>query len=291
MPALDYWDIAAKRPSCLMAVTPYRGGTWASMLKPGVAMPSATPRNFAMEPATWYNAARAYADADWSHDFTFRFEFEISSNTDGSIFYAAPASTMFCLYQYSTGRINTFTSILKASSGFTNYVILELHPAGSFLSGRHVAKMVVSGTTVTVYLDEVLVTSAMSQPRNTPSSFVAPGSTRSYIYDAFIRDDTTGKTVWSYPTWAEDKRLLTFTNVRTDRGVFEAANTSLGWSIKTQLTGTAGTVIERRPSGVYVNSGKFNASTGIYTGLAADQLLTLLAFDYTLTAAEIAQFK
>ena len=85
--------------------------------------------------------------------------------------------------------------------------------------------------------------------------------------------------------------LLVFTNVRTDRGVFEAANTSLGWSIKTQLTGTVGTVIECRTTGIYVNSGKFNATTGIYTGLATDQLIYLLAFDYVLTAAEIAAFK
>lgn len=41
MGAIDYWIQAAKRPSCLMAVSPYQGGAWLSPMRTGVAMPQA----------------------------------------------------------------------------------------------------------------------------------------------------------------------------------------------------------------------------------------------------------
>lgn len=296
MPALSFWDIAAKRPSCLMAVTPYRGGTWASMLKPGVAMPSPVMRDFSTEPAKWYDFLTILR-AIGTHDFKWSITFKATAYTaGGGVFFLSWGSTIFSFGVWSSNsdQPNLRTLVTKITN--ENYIDASVISSGeSTQYDEYMVEISRSNGVVTLVINGVtrgILTGQSNVDLSTLSS--APTLHSNYacnIPGSTLEDLTTNKVVWSYPTWAEDKRLLTLANVRTDRGVFEAANASSGWTIKTQVTGTVGTVIERRPSGVYVNSGKFNASTGIYTGLAADQLLTLLAFDYTLTAAEIAQFK
>ena len=95
--------------------------------------------------------------------------------------------------------------------------------------------------------------------------------------------------MWHYPTRAERDGLLTYANVRTDRGVFEAA-TAATWSVKTQLRNVAGTVLAQTAAGVVADPAAFDKTTGVYTGSVADKLLGILAFDRVLTAAEIAAF-
>ena len=59
---------AAQDPSCILAVTPDRGGSWWAALRPD------TPRNFAENPMTWTDAVVAGYAAIGDHDC----EFEIS---------------------------------------------------------------------------------------------------------------------------------------------------------------------------------------------------------------------
>lgn len=279
----------ARDPNCILAVDAANGGTWYSILSPDDGtVPSTTLRNFSTEPAAWNDVRAAYANTDWAHDFTFEFEFEISSAAELQLFYGTPASNMFGLYQYSTGRINLFTALLKPVTLFTNYLVIELHPTGSFLTGRHIAKAVIAGTTLSIYLDNVLITTVTDPLRNIPASFIAPVSNFGYIYSAFIRDDTTGKTVWNYPTWEEKVRLLTLYNVNTRNGYFEQAQTGVPYGFNSKaITSKSVTALEKRTDGVYINSGRFDATTGDYTGEAGYPLKELLILTRTLTTQEI----
>jgi hypothetical protein len=91
------------------------------------------------------------------------------------------------------------------------------------------------------------------------------------------------------PSYPELLGLVTYTNVRADRGYFEAANPSLGWSIKTGLpAGVAGTVLAKINWAVVTNSAKWNRTTATFTGLAADTLEWLIVCNEMLTAGQIA---
>ncbi|MPM49877.1 hypothetical protein SDC9_96611 [bioreactor metagenome] len=63
----------------------------------------------------------------------------------------------------------------------------------------------------------------------------ATTSINGYLHLMRITNDTTGKMVWSYPNEAERLRLITKTNVRTDRGVFEPADSAQPTRIKTAI--------------------------------------------------------
>lgn len=237
MPALDFWDIAAKRPSCLMAVTPYRGGTWASMLRPGVAYPSLIPRNFATEPAVRYNFPIAIANADFSHDFRFEIEFENTIEGENKyIFYnSTPGNNFFGAVLYSDNRILVFSNMIKAPGSSVDYIAVVVVPVGEFLAGRHIIRMDINGTSIDVYLDGSNVFSRTNFERLYPQIIGAPTINAGYAYNINVVDLTNSVIIWDYPTWAEEKRLLTYTNVRTDRGVFEGANSAVVSSINTQL--------------------------------------------------------
>jgi len=96
---------------------------------------------------------------------------------------------------------------------------------------------------------------------------------------------TSGK--WRYPSIPEHYRLLTLNNVRTDRGVFEAANHSLGWSIQTALTGVNGTVLANINGNTVSNPSQFNKTTGLFAGASTDVLYWLLAFSDTWDSEKI----
>lgn len=199
--------------------------------------PSATPINFATQSYTWDSFNAIQNTVDFSHDFTFEIEFECTVQTEARIFYISSTGSLFGLYQFSTGFVIFTTCLLGQTDIGRMYAEFTINQAGTYLTGRHVAKMVVEGNTATAYLDDVVIGDANAEYINrvTPSNLSAPTSKCGYIYSMRLTDDTTGKVIWSYPSEAERVQLLTKTNVRTDRGVFEAADTSKRWSVTTQL--------------------------------------------------------
>ena len=85
---------------------------------------------------------------------------------------------------------------------------------------------------------------------------------------------------------AERVGLLTFENVRTDRGVFEAADTSKAATIATQLTGTPETFLVFGDDGGLLEGAALPG--GVFTIPAGTKIRALIGFDRALKAAEIA---
>lgn len=286
MAAIDYWMAAARRPSCLMAAFPYRGGIVASPLKPGVMWPSDTLRNFAAEPATW-DWFQTWIAENFAATDDFEFELTVSRfATNATEAYWSPVGNGPFIRVYNT--VNLGARIY--CSLFNNASVALWGTANEPPPGVVKIRFSAIGTVRHSYVNDILSDERSTPDRLTAFTNMAPTSNFSgNMISAVFRNLTTGKS-WSYPTWHEEKRLLTYGNVRRDRGMFEAANAGLGWTIKTPLTGMAGTVLERRATGGYANSGKFNPSTGIYTGAASDKLFALLVFNRTLPSNEIAAF-
>lgn len=243
---------AAQDPSCILAVTPDRGGSWWAALRPGgnYPWPSSTPRNFADEPTAFYDCQSICSEKiDPSHDYRFLFDSEIvSDKIECSMFYAGAAGFPFGIYCHPTNQINCFTNLFRVSSSpSSQYTNTSVYNGESRLQGRHVIEMEIAGNSLKTYLDGVLI--------NRPSGFVRTGvatcdlpqCNSGYVYKIQIEDLTTGRTVWSYPSEAERVRLLTKTNVRTDRGVFEAADNEQKAYVQTalELPNTSHTIIWR----------------------------------------------
>ena len=78
--------------------------------------------------------------------------------------------------------------------------------------------------------------SALSQIAKDPSCLLAVDALQGGRWLSCIKPDGVQPAVPSGDgTWEERTRLLTKTNVRTDRGVFEAADPGQGWSVATAL--------------------------------------------------------
>ena len=229
----------AQSPDCILAVTPDRGGAWWSPLRPGEGnpWPSTTLRDFGNAQQMWEDFNLVQSAADLTHDYTFEIVFSNLPQLEKSIFYANAANALFGVYQFDTGRLTIFSNLLKDTSTSLNYISYSLNNAGSFLSGEHRAKMVIAGSTAKVFLDNSLVSeiSGANIVRNVATTFSTPRSNGGSISLVTLTDDTTGKRLWSYPNEAERVRLLTKTNIRTDRGVFEAADPGQGWAVATAL--------------------------------------------------------
>lgn len=261
---------AMTRPDCILGVVPDGGGMWLSPLRPD------TNRDFSAQSYTWDSFNAIQNTVDFSHDFTFEIEFECTVQTEARIFYISSTGSLFGLYQFSSGFAIFTTCLLGNTDTGTKYTEFTINQADTYLTGRHVAKMIVEGNTATAYLDNVVIGAANAEYINrvTPSNLSAPTSKCGYIYFMRLTDDTTGETIWQasrddlfetnnpWPSATPDEtpglseaervRLLTKTNVRTDRGVFEAADTSKRWNVKTLLRWqnlTAATIMVRATVG------------------------------------------
>ena len=235
---------AAQDPSCILAVTPDRGGSWWAALRPGgnYPWPSPVPRNFAEEPETWYDFQNMQLAADWTHDYTFECTFMLHTRDNPApvLYVTDGQSQMFGVYQYRDNTIGLFTTLCRSTASAGKYLayIITAENATIFWESYHTIKIVVNGNSTSFYIDNELIRTFSSGYERTPKvdlNLAAPTTKTGYIGNCFIRDDTAGRIVWSYPSEAERVRLLTKTNVRTDRGVFEAADTSKRWSVTTQL--------------------------------------------------------
>lgn len=203
--------------------------------------PSPVPRNFAEEPMTWWDE-KTTAPAIAEDDCEFFIRYRLDGYPEGSVI-----SQIF-YHNSQNGSIN----IAFAGSGTGgNYSVIRLTGAGAFVIpldrirqlGEHTIRIQRVGLTVTIEFDgEVAATSSNGTEKVSVYSTTAPVSDfDGVIFETYWKSLTTGHTVWSYPSDAERVRLITKTNVRTDRGAFEAAdeNTIAGVATQLDLRGNA----------------------------------------------------
>lgn len=258
---------AALDPSCLLCLTPQG---WWSPLRQGVIWPG-SPRNFATEPAVWRDLLAKWATLT---NYTVEIDFEIFSFASGDSIFRTNLASGLALYINSNLRLQYMMGLL-----YTDVAI----SAGD----RIISKFQVSGTQVREYHNGTLVKEGAYASNIIPA--VPTSSANIRIHRIRLSDDDSGKQIWSYPSESERLRLITYNNVLNIGAHFEAANKSLGWSIKTGLpAGITGTVLAKTNGAVTTNSTKWNRSTSTFTGLATDTLEWLLVFNAMLTDEQIA---
>lgn len=186
--------------------------------------PSPVPRNFAEEPMTWRDE-KTTAPLIGEDDCEFFIRYRQDGYPEGS------AISQIFYHNSQNGSIN----IAFAGDGTGgNYSIIRLTDVGAFMIpldrirqlGEHTIRIQRVGLFVTVEFDgEVVATSSAETKKIAVYSTTAPVSDfDGVIFETYWKSLTTGRTVWSYPSDAERVRLITKTNVRTDRGAFEAAD-------------------------------------------------------------------
>ena len=186
--------------------------------------PSPVPRNFAEEPMTWRDE-KTTAPLIGEDDCEFFIRYRLDGYPEGS------AISQIFYHNSQNGSIN----IAFAGDGTGgNYSVIRLTDVGAFVIpldrvrqlGEHTIRIQRVGLFVTVEFDgEVVATSSAGTKKIAVYSTTAPVSDfDGVIFETYWKSLTTGRTVWSYPSDAERVRLITKTNVRTDRGAFEAAD-------------------------------------------------------------------
>ena len=197
--------------------------------------PSPVPRNFAEEPMTWRDE-KTTAPLIGEDDCEFFIRYRLDGYPEGS------AISQIFYHNSQNGSIN----IAFAGDGTGgNYSVIRLTDVGAFVIpldrvrqlGEHTIRIQRVGLFVTVEFDgEVVATSSAGTKKIAVYSTTAPVSDfDGVIFETYWKSLTTGRTVWSYPSDAERVRLITKTNVRTDRGAFEAADETQPARIDTAL--------------------------------------------------------
>ena len=185
--------------------------------------PSPVPRNFAEEPEAWRDEETT-APSIGEDDCEFFIRYRLDGYPEGS------AISQIFYHNSQNGSIN----IAFAGDGTGgNYSVIRLTDVGAFMIpldrirqlGEHTIRIQRVGLFVTVEFDgEVVATSSAGTKKIAVYSTTAPVSDfDGVIFETYWKSLTSGRTVWSYPSEAERVRLITKTNVRTNRGAFEAA--------------------------------------------------------------------
>jgi len=174
---------AAQDPSCLLCLTPDRGGSWWSRLRP------AQLRNFAADPMTWTDAKTALDKIDQSHDFTFEIEFKCVE-TNAVYVFASDASRDFIRVFMSAGQVIVNSALMSTSPGGSTQF-----SAGSDSTNRHALTVKMIKNTITALIDGEIVYTRENLVRNA-IEISAPRSNAGYVYKISITDDTTGEIVW-----------------------------------------------------------------------------------------------
>ena len=202
--------------------------------------PSATLRNFDDVTAAWYDAVAVGYAAIGDHDCEFEISYKNNVDYPGTIFYSNSQAGSINLHQIKNNH-NSYSSF-RAFNGEYPDVVIALDN-GIQTAGSHTVKFKRQNGTAEAWVDGQLVESVTSDLGNKPlyAENVPASHFDGNIFYIRLTDLTTGRTVWSYPSEAERVRLLTKTNVRTDRGVFEAAdeNTMAGVAAQLDLRGNA----------------------------------------------------
>lgn len=227
-------------PSCILAVDAQNGGSWWSSLRPdGDPWPSPVPENFAENAKAFYDCQAVVREAlDPTHDYSFLIDFKLDeAKTSGNVFYAIPSDAPFALILQSNNQIDFFTNLLKPNGDSNSFAsIYAYYQSDVKLQGRHQIECKIEANMLSSYLDGVLVAQKTSNLERTGTATVGlPNCNSGYVYKIQITDLTDNQVVWSYPSEAERVRLITKTNVRTDRGYFEQANTAINSYVNTAL--------------------------------------------------------
>ena len=197
--------------------------------------PSPVPRNFAEEPMTWRDE-KTTAPSIGEDDCEFFIRYRLDGYPEGS------AISQIFYHNSQNGSIN----IAFAGDGTGgNYSVIRLTDVGAFMIpldrirqlGEHTIRIQRVGLFVTVEFDgEVVATSSAGTKKIAVYSTTAPVSDfDGVIFETYWKSLTSGRTVWSYPSEAERVRLITKTNVRTNRGAFEAADETRPARVDTAL--------------------------------------------------------
>ena len=197
--------------------------------------PSPVPRNFAEEPMTWRDE-KTTAPLIGEDDCEFFIRYRLDGYLEGS------AISQIFYHNSQNGSIN----IAFAGDGTGgNYSVIRLTDVDGVVIpldrvrqlGEHTIRVRRVGLTVTVEFDgEVVATSSAGTKKIAVYSTTAPVSDfDGVVFETHWKSLTTGRTVWRYPSDAERVRLITKTNVRTDRGAFEAADETRPARVDTAL--------------------------------------------------------
>lgn len=192
--------------------------------------PSPVPRNFAEEPATWYDLGLASSTIGMD-DWEIGGELYANSLTAGKSIIYRSSNPRFGLYVTSSSQI-IFVNY-SATGGNERIYYYDNPPTGEWLS----FKMQRAGGWLRWLINDIDVNSVEKtglyvEMNNTSPFFVNEDCN---LRNCYFKNLTTGRTVWRYPSEAERVRLITKTNVRTDRGGFETADASVMSRIATQL--------------------------------------------------------
>ncbi len=210
---------------------------WLSPLRPnvpGAPWPSAVPRNFATEPETWHDfGAWARENIATADDLKIEMEFywnEASGMLVRNIFSSSAASTPFAISTQATGRMLISTNL---GSRYGNYSNITADWDAAI--GWHTCEATIVGSTLSAIIDNGTPNSVATGDRNQSLTIGAPTSSfNGFIRKLKVTNLITGAT-WSYPSFAERTRLLTLSNIRSDREYFEGAASGVVRRIKTQL--------------------------------------------------------
>lgn len=192
--------------------------------------PSSVPRNFAEEPATWYDLGLASSTIGMD-DWEIGGELYANSLTAGKSIIYRSSNPRFGLYVTSSSQI-IFVNY-SATGGNERIYYYDNPPTGEWLS----FKMQRAGGWLRWLINDIDVNSVEKtglyvEMNNTSPFFVNEDCN---LRNCYFKNLTTGRTVWSYPSEAERVRLITKTNVRTDHGSFETADVSVISRVATQL--------------------------------------------------------
>lgn len=276
---------AARDPDCLMCLTPDDGGAWWSRLEgPGGIFPSTTPRNFAVDPAAWYDARARFAALGLDD---FQFEFVLKKSAPGYVF-AVPTG-----YAKPLGAVITTGGVLYIEGSLSMSGYWYVNSISDFVNKKITILRRSQATSPLVYVDDAPVQVWRSGIVEPPIAvtFMTEPATKVDCDPAYFElcNLTAGKIVWSYPSESERLRLITNTNVLNAGTHFEAANPALGWSIKTGLpTGLTGTVLAMINNIIVTNPSQWSRATATFSGAATDKLDWLAVYNSVLPTDRIA---
>lgn len=200
--------------------------------------PSPVPENFAENAKAFYDCQAVVREAlDPTHDYSFLIEADrVSERTENSLFYAGTDKLPFGVYYHADHTIKFFSNLLRNEGDPSGtYASLNFYTGTDWLPGRHAFEARIEGNAITTYVDGVQCATSNKFARTGTAAVGLPNCNSGYVYKIQITDLTDNQVVWSYPSDAERVRLITKTNVRTDRGAFEAADETQPARVDTAL--------------------------------------------------------
>ena len=199
---------------------------------------SPVPENFAENAKAFYDCQAVVREVlDPTHDYSFLIEADrVSERTENSLFYAGTDKLPFGVYYHADHTIKFFTNLLRNEGDPSGtYASLNFYTGTDWLPGRHAFEARIEGNAITTYVDGVQYATSNKFARTGTVAVGLPNCNSGYVYRIQITDLTDNQVVWSYPSEAERVRLITKTNVRTDRGAFEAADETQPARVDTAL--------------------------------------------------------